>query len=141
MNWTVQLIRFGLVGLISNLVIYMMYLAITYAGAEHKLAMTLLFAVGTLQTFFFNKQWTFKHRGNLQQALVKYVVIYGIAYLLNLLALFFLVDHIGYPHQLVQGVTVFALALMLFITLRHWVFANSRDFTASEDILDPRSKL
>jgi len=106
----------------------------------HKLAMTLLFAVGILQTFFFNKRWTFKHRGYLQQTFVKCVAAYAIAYLLNLLALLFFVDKMGYPHQLVQGVAVLALALMLFIALRVWVFGNTSVIAVGKDLLAPRVK-
>ncbi|MBS0543123.1 MAG: GtrA family protein, partial [Proteobacteria bacterium] len=58
-----QLIRYGIVGFASNAVGYLLYLAITAAGMEHKLAMTLLYAVGVAQTFVFNKRWSFGHGG------------------------------------------------------------------------------
>jgi len=140
MNWKFQLTRYGIVGAISNLVGYFIYLRITYAGMEHKLAMTLLFLIGILETFFFNKRWTFKHRGFLQQAFVRYSVTYGIAYLLNLLALVFFVDSLGYPHQLVQAIAVITLALMLFITLRVWVFGNTNGRAVGKDLSAPGAK-
>ena len=118
----------------------MIYIAITYAGMGHKLAMTLLFLVGISQTFFFNKRWTFKHQGYLQQTFVKYVVTYGLAYLLNLLSLVVFVDQLGYPHQLVQGIAVVAFAVMLFITLRVWVFGNTSDLTVVKNLLASRAK-
>jgi len=140
MSWKLQFTRYGVVGGISNLAGYLIYLAITYAGMEHKLAMTLLFVVGILLTFFFNKRWTFKHRGYLKRTVAKYIVTYGIAYLLNFLALLFFVNVLGYPHQLVQGVSVLALAFLLFITLRVWVFGNTRDGAVGKDPSAPRAK-
>jgi putative flippase GtrA len=134
MNWTLQFTRYGIVGAISNSVGYLIYLAITYAGMRHKLAMTLLFVVGILLTFFFNKRWTFKSRGHWKKMFVYYVVTYSTAYLLNFLALLFFVDRLGYPHQLVQGFAVLALGVMLFIALRLWVLGNTRDRMVGKDV-------
>ena len=121
-NWRIQGLRFALVGLGSNLVLYLLYLVLTTAGLGHKTAMTLLFAVGTLQTFVVNRAWTFGYKGGVQASFVKYAASYGMAYLLNLGALLIFVDHLGFPHQLVQGVMIITLALMLFLAHRYWVF-------------------
>ena len=121
-NISRQAMRFGIVGLASNVVLYLLYLLFTTAGMGHKTAMTLLFAIGTLQTFVFNKRWTFGHQGLLHATFVKYLSIYSLAYLLNLTALMVFADHLGFPHQIVQGVMVVTLALMLFLLQRYWVF-------------------
>ena len=135
-----QLLRFGVVGLISNITLYIFYLLLTEFAFGPKVSMTTAFAFGVLQTFFFNKRWTFKHRSYLQQTFVKYVVTYGLAYSLNLLALLFFVDQLGYPHHLVQGIAVVALAVMLFTTLRVWVFGNNSDRAVVKNLLTPRAK-
>ena len=62
-NWRLQGLRFGIVGLVSNAVLYLLYLLLTTVGVGHKTAMTLLFAVGTLQTFVVNKRWTLAIEG------------------------------------------------------------------------------
>jgi len=33
-----------------------------------------------------------------------------------------LVDRMGHPHQLVQGVSIVALAILLFLLQKFWVF-------------------
>jgi hypothetical protein len=33
-----------------------------------------------------------------------------------------LVDRMGYPHQLVQGVAIVVLAILLFLMQKFWVF-------------------
>lgn len=121
-GWRLQGLRFVMVGLASNLMLYILYLLLTTLGIGPKLAMSLLFAVGTFQTFFFNKRWTFAHEGRLQTSFFKYVAVYGGAYLLNLTALMVFVDHFSLPHQVIQGVMILALALMLFLLQRYWVF-------------------
>jgi len=114
-----------LVGLASNVVLYLLYLLLTTAGLGHKTAMTLLFTVGTLQTFLFNKRWSFAHHGLLQACFIKYVVAYGAAYFFNLAALFVFVDCFSLPHQFVQGTMILIIALMLFTAQRYWVFRAS----------------
>lgn len=123
-QWHLQGIRFMMVGLASNLVLFVLYLLLTSLGMSPKLAMTVLFAMGTMQTFIFNKRWTFAHRGFLQASFFKYVAVYSVAYLLNLTALLVLVDNLGYPHQIVQGVMILSLALMLFLLEKFWVFSS-----------------
>lgn len=120
-----QLLRYGIVGLASNAVAYLLYLLITTLGVDHKAAMTLLYAVGIAQTFIFNKRWSFGHDGAHGAALVRYCVAYGVGYLINLAALFVLVDRLGYPHQVVQGVMVFVLAAFLFVLQKLWVFRST----------------
>ncbi len=117
-----QILRFGIVGVSSNIVIYALYLLLTSFGVGHISAMTLLFVLGVIQTFILNKQWTFTHQDIFQTSFLKYVAVYSFAYLLNLFALLVLVDKFGYPHQAVQGATILCLAIMLFFLLKYWVF-------------------
>ena len=121
-DWWLQGIRFGIVGLTSNVVLYLFYLLVTTFGTGHKTAMSLLFAVGILQTFVFNKHWTFGHHGFLNSTFTKYVSIYSLAYVLNFCGLMVFVDHMGFPHQIVQGVMIVCIALILFFLQRYWVF-------------------
>ncbi len=119
-----QFLRYGVVGLLSNAALYLAYLALTAAGMEVKLAMTLLYALGVAQTFVFNKRWSFRHDGLHGPAFVRYCVSYGLGYVINLLALFVLVDRLGYPHRIVQGLLMVYLAVMLFLLQKFWVFRS-----------------
>ncbi|HPE72087.1 MAG TPA: GtrA family protein [Candidatus Competibacter sp.] len=121
-----QSLRFVIVGLTSNLVLYLLYLTLTTFGFGHKTAMTLLYLVGTLQTFIFNQRWTFEHRGVSQSAFVKYIAAYGLGYLFNLFALLLLVDLLRVPHEIVQGILILVLAVLLFLLQKFWVFRPPR---------------
>ena len=120
----VQLLRYAVVGLASNALLYGAYLALTRLGVEPKLAMTLLYAAGIAQTFLFNKRWSFRHGGMHGPAFVRYCAAYALGYAINFVALLLLVDRLGYPHQLVQGVVVVSLAVMLFSLQKFWVFRH-----------------
>jgi putative flippase GtrA len=117
-----QFIRFGIVGLASNLVLYLIYCGITSIGFDYKLVMSLLYVVGVLQTFVLNKKWTFSHDGHLSGTFLRYILIYGAGYIINLGTLIIFVDRFGYPHQFVQGAMIPVVAVSLFVMQKIWVF-------------------
>jgi putative flippase GtrA len=118
-----QLVRYAIVGVASNLLCYVIYLGLTWLGLGPKLAMTLLYGLGVLQTFIFNKQWTFEHGGAHGTVFFRYCMAYALGYVVNIGALFILVDRLGYPHQVIQGVMILVLAVLLFTLQKFWVFA------------------
>ena len=121
-DWRLQSLRFGIVGLVSNIVLYLLYLLFTGVGSGHKTAMTSLFVVGTIQTFIFNKRWTFGYQDCEKSIFAKYVIIYGGAYLINLVALMLFVDYSGFPHEIVQGTMILPVAVLLLVLQRYWIF-------------------
>lgn len=121
-----QLLRYGVVGILSNAVGYLAYLAITAAGVEHKLAMTAVYAFGVVQTFIFNKRWTFEHAGASERAFARYCLVYASSYAVNLAALYVFADRLGYPHQIVQGVMIVVIAMLIFVAQKFWVFRAPR---------------
>lgn len=117
-----QLLRYALVGLLSNVSGYLVYLLVTYLGTPPKIAMTLLYAVGALLGFLGNRSVTFRHDGNAWSAGARYLVAHLLGYLANLAMLIVFVDRLGYPHQVVQAAAVFVVAGMLFLMFKYFVF-------------------
>ena len=119
---TTQFTRFIVVGFLSNFALYLFYLLFTKLGLGHKLAMTIMYLIGVTQTFIFNRLWTFEHEGAAGPALLRYVISYALGYVLNFLVLWWLVDLLGYPHELIQAVVILFLALAFFLAQRYWIF-------------------
>ena len=69
-----QFFRYAIVGLISNVILYLAYLLLTGLGLGHKTAMTLLYAVGILQSFLLNRQWTLGLHGDVRTLSVVFPV-------------------------------------------------------------------
>lgn len=122
-----QFIRYLVVGLASNAVIYVGYLLLTQLGMGPKLAMSLLYGVGVLQTFVFNKKWSFRFEGSATPALVRYATVYALGYCIQFLSLALLVDRIELPHQWVMGVLILIVAMFLFFAQKFWVFRQPTD--------------
>jgi putative flippase GtrA len=121
-----QLWRYAAVGIASNLVLYGAYLLLTRWGMPSKLAMTLLYALGVLQTFVFNKRWSFRSAGHTGPQFRRYCLAYAAGYAFNLSALFLAVDVLGWPHEVVQGILILVTALLLFLLQKFWVFRAPR---------------
>ncbi len=120
-----QLIRYAAVGIGSNGVLYIAYLILTRIGIGPKLAMSLLYALGVIQTFVFNKRWSFRHGGAHGPAFVRYCTAYGLVYLANLGLLMLLVDRAGWPHQWVMGGLVVVMAIVFFMVQKFWIFRGA----------------
>lgn len=120
----IQLFRYGLVGVASNLSSYMIYLLITYLGASPKITMSLLYGVGAAVGFWGNRKFTFAHKGRFLGAGVRYIIAHCFGYFINLTILIVMVDHLGYPHQWVQAIAIFIVATFLFPTFKYFVFRN-----------------
>ena len=117
-----QLLRYGIVGLGSNAFGYVLYLGLTALGMAPKLAMSLLYMVGVLQTFIFNKSWTFRYGGQGRAAFRRHVLLYAAGYALNLLLMELLVDAMRWPHQGVMAGLVVLMAGFFFVGQKFWVF-------------------
>ncbi|WP_010464742.1 GtrA family protein [Pseudomonas mandelii] len=118
----IELVRYGVIGLITNFLGYLIYLLITYYGGTPKITMSVLYAVGTAISFISNRKWTFSHDGNLMSAGARYIFAHSLGYALNLSLLIIMVDHLGYPHQWVQVFSIFAVAGFLFLMFKFFVF-------------------
>lgn len=123
----IQLIRYALVGVASNLIGYIIYLLITYLGGTPKLTMTLLYIVGATISFVGNSKLTFCHRGSYLGAGMRYAVVYCTGYLINIGILVVMVDILGYAHQYVQGCAILVVAGLLFLALKFFVFRQQTE--------------
>ncbi len=119
-----QLMRYGLVGVVTNLTIYFGYIIITYLGIGPKLAMTLMYIIGASIGFIGNKKWTFTYRGGSFSAVLRYALAHLFGYFLNLMILFIFVDIHGYAHQWVQAIAIIIVAGFLFVLFKFFVFAR-----------------
>lgn len=117
-----QFLRYAAVGLVSNGIGFFLYLLLTGAGLFPKVSMLLLYVLGVVQSFIFNKKWTFNHHGDQIAIFIRYFIVYFFGYFINLCALIIFVDRFGYPHQFVQFTMIPVIAIFIFLMQKIWVF-------------------
>jgi putative flippase GtrA len=84
--------------------------------------MSLMYGVGVIQTFYFQRRWTFAHDGRFSASLTRYLLAYALCYLGNLATLAWFVDVLGYRHEEVQAWAIVGFAILLFLLQKFWVF-------------------
>jgi putative flippase GtrA len=122
-----QIIRYGVVGLLSNLLGYLVYLLITWLGVDPKLAVTLFYPLAATIAYSGHAKYSFSYKGGHASGFSSYVVTHVFGYLLNIASLFFFVDVLLYPHQLVQLCNIFLVAGFLFVAFKYFAFQSGKE--------------
>lgn len=122
----VQIFRYSLIGVLTNLLGYLLYLAVTWAWLEPKLAISLLYPVGAFTAYFGHAKYSFSYRGRTTNGLLRYVIAHAVGYGVNVLLLYVFSDRLSFPHQAVQAVAIFVVAGVLFLLFRFFVFPSSK---------------
>jgi putative flippase GtrA len=120
-----QVVRYGVVGVANNLLGYAIYLLITWAWLDPKIAVTLMYPIGAVTAYFGHAKFSFTYRGSTSHGIARYVIAHLIGYGANVGMLFLFSDMLGYPHQLVQAAAIFVVAGILYLLFRYFVFPCS----------------
>ncbi len=121
-----EAIRFGLVGIKSNVLYYFLYVALVATGTGPKTAVTGVYIFGIAYTFWFNKGFVFRNSVRPGSQFAKYVFVYFVAWAVNLALLDVAINRLGLNHYLAQALLVFPIAGTNFVFLKLFVFRAPR---------------
>lgn len=119
-----QVVRYGVVGFLNNLLGYLIYLVVTWLWLDPKVAVTLMYPVGAVTAYFGHARYSFAYSGRTSLGIMRYAIAHLIGYGANIGMLYLFSDRLGYPHQLVQAVAIVVVAGMLYLLFRYFVFPN-----------------
>ena len=119
-----QLIKYGVVGVLNNLLGYLIYLLITWLWLDPKMAVSLLYPIGATTAYFGHAKYSFSYSGKASQGVLRFVIAQFVGYSLNLLLLYIFSDILKIPHQLVQAVAIIVVAGVLFMLFKYYVFPD-----------------
>jgi putative flippase GtrA len=117
-----QLVRYIVVGIITNVSGYVLYLIVTYAGVSPILSMSVIYGIVTMMGYFGNRRLTFNDTGTIWSSGSRYVLVYGLGYVFQYAMLAIFYEQRGYPHQLVQITSGLLVTGFLFLALKYFVF-------------------
>ena len=120
-----QVMRYGVVGVLNNLLGYLIYLAVTWFWLEPKLAVTLLYPIGVLTAYVGHAKYAFAYQGRHAHGLLRYFTAHLIGYGVNVSLLHIFSDKLLYPHQAVQAVAIVVVGGLLYLLSRYWVFPDN----------------
>jgi len=118
-----KITRFFIVGASNTLLVYLLYVVLIKLGVDYKLALFFDYLFGILFGYLLNRYWTFasnKHR----LSFIKYVVLYIVVFILNILFLILLVDFLLLDPIYSQFFIVLIISLVSFLVQNTWVFSR-----------------
>lgn len=113
---TGRLLRYGLVGLLTNGSIYLLFLALIWAGLHPVLASGLCYGLGVTLSYLLNRRWTFDSQGQHRQDLPRFILAYGIGLLVTLVSMWGLIQIMA--PEFAQLVTAGITAGSIYTSLR-----------------------
>lgn len=119
-----QVLRYGVIGLLNNLLGYLIYLVVTWLWLDPKVAVTLMYPIGAATAYFGHSRYSFVYGGFTSHGIARYFIAHLIGYGANIGMLYLFSDQLGFSHQLVQAVAIVAVASILYLLLRYFVFPN-----------------
>jgi putative flippase GtrA len=119
-----QVVRYGVVGVLNNLLGYLIYLLITWLWLDPKVAVTLMYPIGAVTSYFGHARYSFAYSGRPSNGIARYAISHVIGYGANIGMIYVFSDRLGYPHQLVQAAAIVAVAGILYLLFRYFVFPN-----------------
>jgi putative flippase GtrA len=130
-----QVLRYAVVGVLTNAMLFSSYLLLSAFGIGAKAAMTLLYVPGVMIGFLGNRNFTFRHRGRIPASMVRYFATYGFGYAFNFASLVVFVDVLQLPPDYVVLALIVVTAGMLFALQKWWVFPQRQRSTAPSEEL------
>ena len=117
-----QVARYGVVGVLNNLLGYLIYLLVTWFWLDPKVAVTLLYPVGAVTAYFGHAKYSFAYSGSTSHSVLRYVIAHLIGYSVDVLMLYVLSDRLLFPHQIIQALAIVVVGGILFLLFRYYVF-------------------
>lgn len=121
-----EFLRYILVGLSLNSLGFLIYLALTNTGMHPLVVVSIFYPMSVLLGFFSHRKLTFQHQEKKLRGMVffRFILVYVMGYLLNLLMLYVLAGVYGFRHEYVQLLSILTIALLLFLSMKKFVFKS-----------------
>lgn len=88
------------------------------------------YGIGVINSFVWNKNWTFKAKQEATVQLCRFLALNLSCLLLSSASLFFWTDYLQWPYQPVWFVTMGIVTLVNFAVSKYWVFRATEDLPA-----------
>lgn len=118
--------KFIIVGVTNNAIGYILFVVLSLIGFGAIQAMTTSYAVGMVISFTLNRRWTFEHRGSIRTALLRFLLVNLVGYIVNFLILWTFVNVLSWPQIPTQLGAIIVVAITTFVIMGLWVFSSPK---------------
>ena len=115
--------KFLLVGILNAVIgLGIIYSTYNLLGLNYKLANVLGYGCGIVNSFIWNRRWTFRSKKNPKPQILLFFLMFGVSYGLNLGATVICVEVIGIPPNIAQLVGIFFYTISNFFGNKYVTF-------------------
>ncbi len=123
----IQLIKFGCVGISNNLIFFAIYYICLAFNVNYLTANIFAYSISSLSGYILNKIWVFRrNKEKTSRKIVKYYIIYGSAFLINVLSMYILVDILVISAIVAPIITMCITVPYNFVLNKLWIFKDNR---------------
>lgn len=117
-------IRFLFVGGINTAVGYGTFALCIFLGLHYTIAQLISTIIGVANSYIWNKYFTFKKKGRSLSEVIRFITVYAVSYVINLVLLYVLIDRMGLNEYLAGILGLFVTTLISYIGHNKFSFAG-----------------
>lgn len=129
--WTIRLVRFLVIGAVNTAFSYVIYALLVLIGLHYSLATLISTILGIIFNFFTTGRIVFRNMDN--RRIIRFILVYALTYLVNVLFLKWLVDGLSMDKLLAGALVTLPVALLSYYLNSIWTF---RDSTSNEGAIN-----
>lgn len=119
--------RFLSVGVVNTLVgLGVIYACMTLGGLGDVASNAMGYAVGLAVSYTLNKRWTFVHQGDAWRSLLRFLLVFAVAYAANLFIVLTAIRVLHFNRYLAQPAGIVAYTILSYLGSRYFAFAGMR---------------
>jgi putative flippase GtrA len=119
-----QISRFLFVGILNTIVGVGAYYILLYLNVYYMIAAVGGHVIGVTHSFLWNKQWTFKSKGNIRKEGLRFFSVYGVTFLINLFLLVLFVEKFMIDPKIAAIFALGIVAIISFFGHKYWSFRD-----------------
>lgn len=117
-----QFVKFVLVGLLTTAINFAVYAVLVFLGVHYLAAAVFAFAVATLNSYTWNRIWTFRAGAHQNRRFAKFTTVQLVGLSVNLAVLALLVEHFGIGALVAQLLANGCVVVTNFAGNKLWTF-------------------
>ena len=117
-----RFIKFISVGLLNTLVTYITFYLLLSLGINYKVAATVGYILGILNSYIWNKYWTFKSKKTIKVEFAKFIIVYLFSYIVNIITLTIFVEIFDMIPEIGEIFGISLATIISYLGLKYYSF-------------------
>ncbi len=119
-----QFVKFSLIGISNSVISYCVYLILLFFNFYYILALIISNIISIINSYLWNRFWAFESKKIWHQEIFKFVFVYVVSFVVNLLLLVLLVEVAKIDPKLAQLLAAVFLVFLTFSGQKFWTFGR-----------------